>query len=72
MQLPGENLKAMEDVTAEWLAEKKIEEGKAPCTSPCFAVATKTAEMWSGVVDMGHVNEQCGEHAYPLQRIEGF
>ena len=30
MQLSGERLKAMEDVIAEWLAEKKIEDGKGP------------------------------------------
>ena len=30
MQVPGERLKAMEDETAEWLAPKKIEEGKGP------------------------------------------
>ena len=60
----------MEDVTAEWLAEKKIEEGKGPWSSPCFPVATKTPNKWRGVVDMRHVNEQCVEDAYPLPRIE--
>ena len=30
VQLSGERLKAMEDVTAEWLAEKQVEEGKGP------------------------------------------
>ena len=70
MQLSGERLKAMEDVTAEWLAEKKVEEGKGPWSSPCFPVATKTPNKWRGLVDMRHVNEQCVEDAYTLPRIE--
>ena len=46
MQLSGEILKAMEDVTSEWLAEKRIEEGKGPWSSPCLPVATKTLNKW--------------------------
>ena len=70
MQLSGERLKAMKDVTAEWLAEKKIEEGKGPWSSSCLPVATKTPNKWRGVVDMRHVNEQCVEDAHRLPRIE--
>ena len=70
MQLSGERLKAMEDVTAGWLSEEKIEAGNGPWSSPCFPVSIKTKGKWRGVVDMSHVNEQCVEDAYPLPRIE--
>ena len=70
MQLSGERLKPIEDVTAEWLAEEKSEPGKGPWSSPCFPVSTKTEGKWRGVVDMRHVNEQYVEDAYPLPRIE--
>ena len=60
----------MEDVTAEWLAEEKIEPGKGPWSSPCFLLSTNTEGKWRVVVDMRHVNEQCVQDAYPLPRIE--
>ena len=69
MHMNGERLKAMEEITDDWLKAKKIEPANGPWSSPCFPVE-RLGKAWRGVIDLRYMNDQCLEDSYPLPRIE--
>ena len=69
IHLTGERLQALTDLVDEWIADKKVEDGRSAWSTPTFVVAKKGGK-WRGVADFRAVNECTVTDAHPLPRIE--